>query len=242
MSGLKYIVPIPYSCGFEIGASGEPEPRLSVFSQIVVEACAQQWHDRSGLTGSESPRIILAAETPLSKDYPTTADLMTQGLLGKGVPKDRIIDLDQTRDPSRPMNWTTRHIGAVAEFTKPDTGLAPEAIRLVPLAYHLPRVAIHAAAFGLRPSISSAEEILGPESLKPYERALQLLLDSVAPSERCLRLLAHFDGKGRLLELIDKLSGDRGSRILDVVGDRLVKETSSKRYFTQLQQSALRNA
>lgn len=229
LQAYKHIVAFPYGANLDAGPDGLTA-RLSILSEIVV-AAAVVAQDRF-----PTAKIIFPGERTFGDTFDGTTDLAARHVHSLGVDEDSFIGLHSLPDGKRKLNNTYLQTRAVAAYF----GLVGGGgnTLTVGLNYHMPRIEQAMDAYGIPTDFVSAEDIVRNSELSQYDRYLPLLSEFGSRSEAAIRLLAKFDGKGHIPNLLTMLLGPRVADIYDNGLGKLTPYLSTgKRRLRELQRA-----
>ena len=200
---VDYVVPYPYGSNIATDLNGALLPRLTVMSQMAIDAAVHV------LERHPEAKIVIAGETPYGEDLPNTTDLMIRRAQEvSAVADNSLLPLPRAEG----NNNTYLQTETIANFFS-ENGRAN--ILLVPLSYHIRRVAQTIKPYRLTLSFVTAEAVLQAAGNANYNKYLPSV-QSLEKSERKLRFLNKLDKEGKLLNWLTKTTG---ARLVDVVED-----------------------
>jgi len=200
---VDYIIPYPYGSNIRLGEAGFPSPYLSLMSQMAIDAGAYVFSHHP------EARIVLAGESPYGPGFPSTTDLMIQRARDTfQVPVAALLPV--VRDDGLGNDNTYLQAEALVSFFEE---LPAGEVLVIPLAYHLRRVAHTMRAYGAQaPLYATAQSVLAACGVKDYD-CYAPIIEGLEKSERILRLVNEADPRGRLL---NKIMARKGARLVDV--------------------------
>ena len=208
---IDHVVAFPHSSNIEL-ILGQIEPRLSLMSQMSIEAAATIWrqHPSSGL--------VIPGETCFEEtDLPDTSDLMVEHIQKTSDPDANDSDLAPLHRLSdgRPLNNTYLQTMGLIEFFD---GLPkqPGNILIETLEYHVARVRRTAEAYGIKANYVIAEDVLHELGVTEYDPALPVIAHGTRKTEALAYLLTIGNRKGTLMNTVMRKAG---ARLVDVVED-----------------------
>ncbi len=202
---IEYIVPFPYSSNLGVGEGNVLEPRLSVMSQMSIDAAVKVYEEHP------DAEIVIAGEACYGDELLDTTDLMIRRAQEiSDIPRAALVPV-RTPKGEAPNNTYLQSEAIAHHFSgKPN----PQNILIVGLNYHLPRIKHTVEAYGVpNPKFLSIEALFRAANITEYSEYLPHT-HCLESSERMLRLVNMIDGKGRLLNLAMRRSGPR---LVDVV-------------------------
>jgi hypothetical protein len=201
---IAYVAPHSYSANVRLDADGNPEPYLSILSQIAIDAAATVVEHQPG------SKLVVTGETCYGDELPTTTTLMADRAIDiLGVDAGRVVPL--SREDGRGLDNTYLQTEALANFFRNQAG---QRAVIMPLSYHLKRIVHTAKAYGIDADFVAAEDVLHAVGDHSYDQYLPHI-EGLGVSEKALRFINIFDPRGRLLNWM--MEKTKGPRLVDVV-------------------------